>query len=142
MIILNDWYNNSVAYKFAFHIHSDGREAAKTKSILINGRAAEEIIYSRSGFATTNNNSQSERNESGMKTPRAIFHVNQGRRYRFRLIHAGSIDCPIQFSIENHNFSIIALDSYPTEKIENVEAVFLYPGLEFCFKLNFILSFY
>ena len=124
VIILNDWYNNSVAYKFAFQIHADGREAAQTKSILINGRAAEEAVYSRSGY------SQSDCNRSGMKTPRAIFHVNKSRRYRFRLIHAGANDCPIQFSIESHNFSVIALDSNPTEKVENVEAVFLYPGKE------------
>ena len=110
---MNDWFNNSVAYKFAFHIHSDGREAVKTKSILINGRAAEETV---------------NRGNQSMKTPRSVFHVRLGRRYRFRLIHAGVVDCPIQFSVEKHKFSVIALDSYPTQKVENVEAVFLYPG--------------
>jgi FtsP/CotA-like multicopper oxidase with cupredoxin domain len=36
------------------------------------------------------------------------FHVEAGKRYRFRLINAASNVCPFIFQIENHNFTIIA----------------------------------
>ena len=123
VIVFNDWFNDTVTYKFAAHMHSDGREEANAKSILINGHGA------RRAFVNGTNEI--------FKTPRAIFKVSSGERYRFRLIHAGLVYCPIQFSIDNHNFSLISVDSYPIEKLDNLESAFLYPG-----KLNFLILIY
>ncbi|KAF7993644.1 hypothetical protein HCN44_010239 [Aphidius gifuensis] len=43
-------------------------------------------------------------------TPLAVINVEPGVRYRFRMINTISWDCPIQFSIQNHNLTVIATD--------------------------------
>lgn len=34
----------------------------------------------------------------------------QGRRYRFRLVNAGFLNCPLELSIDNHTLLVIASD--------------------------------
>ena len=58
------------------------------------------------------------KNINATEPPRAIFNVTYGYKYRFRLIHAGVLNCPIIFSIDNHNLTIIASDGYATEPFE------------------------
>lgn len=38
----------------------------------------------------------------------AIFHVEVGKKYRFRLINAGFNICPFLMNIEDHSFTIIS----------------------------------
>jgi len=42
--------------------------------------------------------------------PLHIYHVEAGKKYRFRLINSGFNVCPFQFQIESHNFSVIATE--------------------------------
>ncbi|XP_034935980.1 laccase-2-like [Chelonus insularis] len=43
-------------------------------------------------------------------TPLAVFNVQQGLRYRFRIINAFSLGCPAHLIIQNHNLTIISVD--------------------------------
>lgn len=48
-------------------------------------------------------------------TPLALFEVNRGFRYRFRVCSSTNCICPVQFSIDGHNMTIIATDGNPVE---------------------------
>ena len=65
-----------------------------------------------------------------MYTPVEVFNVQLGRRYRFRIASNGLFNCPIQFSIDSHNLTVIASDGAPFEPIE-VESVNVFPGERF-----------
>jgi FtsP/CotA-like multicopper oxidase with cupredoxin domain len=39
-----------------------------------------------------------------------VFHVNEGNKYRFRVINSGINVCPFFMQIEDHNFTIIATE--------------------------------
>lgn len=41
----------------------------------------------------------------------------QGQRYLFRLVGAGSEDCPKELSIEDHTLLVIAMDSKDIEPV-------------------------
>lgn len=46
--------------------------------------------------------------------PRSEFNVTSGKRYRFRLAHAGVISaCAIKVTIEEHSLKIIEIDGSP-----------------------------
>ncbi|PVD18275.1 hypothetical protein C0Q70_20824 [Pomacea canaliculata] len=47
------------------------------------------------------------------QTPFAEFQVEAGRRYRFRVVNAGSLKCPIVLSIDGHQLLLIASDGKP-----------------------------
>lgn len=85
-------------------------------SILINGKGSKNTLMRGKNF---------------FATPRAVFKVQKGKRYRFRLINAGVINCPIEFSIENHLFDLIATDGQPLKKIVDLQAIVLYAGERF-----------
>jgi Multicopper oxidase len=69
------------------------RRSALTESILING-------FGR----------YRDENHEYSNTPIPIFHVQKGKRFRFRLINSATNVCPYQFQIEKHNFTIIATE--------------------------------
>ena len=102
VIIVNDWLNETAIEKFVQHHHSSGDN--KPEAILINGRG---VYY------------QYQTNLKGMnETPQAVFTVQKGYRYRFRLINAASLYCPIKISIDNHNLTIISTDGHDIEPYE------------------------
>ena len=70
VIILHDWFDETIVSKFAFHHHSTTDNNRPT-GILINGKGVD------------------LRQNETIQTPRAIFTVQQGFRYRFRLINSG-----------------------------------------------------
>lgn len=45
-------------------------------------------------------------------TPRSVFRVTAGLRYRFRFISNGILNCPLHVSVEHHNITIIATDGH------------------------------
>ncbi|XP_037958323.1 uncharacterized protein LOC119687869 [Teleopsis dalmanni] len=64
--------------------------------------------------------------------PLQIFNVRQGFRYRFRIINAEFLNCPIMVSIDNHTLLAINSDSYDFEPIE-VGSIVTYAGERFDF---------
>ena len=112
MIILNDWFNESAESKFNSFVHGS-KSTANPNAILINGKA-------------------SQKNSNGSSIfPKAKFYVKKNKRYRFRIINAGVVACPIQFSVQNHTFSVISSDGQPLMVENDVEAIVLYAGLNF-----------
>ena len=87
----------------------------KPDAILINGKG--------SYFEYQNDSNLN----SIIETPRANFTVKQGYSYRFRLINAGSLYCPIQVSIDNHNLTVISTDGNDIEALE-VQVLTIYAG--------------
>mgnify|MGYP002785629689 CR=1 FL=1 len=107
VLILNDWANET-AYKHYSVLDF------KIESILINGKAAHKK------FDTI------EKKQTYEKTLELV-QVKKGYKYRFRLINAGYLFCPLQFSIENHNITIIATDGSLVKPIE-LESLVIYSG--------------
>ena len=118
IMVLNDWINDTSISKFASHHHNDGDN--KPSSILINGKG---VL-----FLSVHNGAEYE-------TPRALFRVRAGFRYRFRVINAGFLYCPMEISIDNHNLTVIASDGKSLEPLE-VESLIIYAGERY----DFILS--
>lgn len=89
VIVLSDWMNQLTEDSFpgvkGKNSHPEG--------LLINGR----------GRATSVNES--------INAVLSVFHVDEGDKYKFRVIGASSNVCPIMFQIENHNFTAVAADS-------------------------------
>jgi FtsP/CotA-like multicopper oxidase with cupredoxin domain len=111
IITVNDWINETALTKFISHHHNDGDN--KPTSILINGKGAFHKFITQNGDTFT--------------TPRAQFSVKHGYRYRFRVINAGFLYCPIQISIDNHNLTIIATDGRLVEPVE-IQNFIIYAG--------------
>ncbi|KAJ8686471.1 hypothetical protein QAD02_022265 [Eretmocerus hayati] len=82
-------------------------------TILINGRGRFQSFDGNDG--------------SKVYTPIAVFNVEQFKRYRFRLIHAGVEDCATQISIDNHSLLVISLDNEDIVPIE-VDVINLWAG--------------
>ena len=49
--------------------------------------------------------------------------VAQGLRYRVRIIHSGTMECPVLFTIDDHSFTIIASDGENIQPIETKSLV-------------------
>ncbi len=111
VVTVLDWINSTSIEKFAGHHHNDGDN--KPRSILINGKGVLVDVYN-------------ERNEA-FRTPRAVFAVEKSKRYRFRLINAGILYCPIEFSVDKHNVTIIATDGNDVEPYE-VQSLIIMAG--------------
>jgi len=119
VITVNDWLNNTSIEKFAGHHHNDGDN--KPRSILINGKGVLQDLYDSAGRL--------------FQTPRAVFTVEQGKKYRFRMINAGILYCPIEVSIDGHNMTVIASDGSDVEPYE-VESVIIMAGERYDFVVD------
>jgi FtsP/CotA-like multicopper oxidase with cupredoxin domain len=108
VITVNDWANVTALENFLNNIYLE------PSAILINGRGALETFFD----ATTGNTYQ---------TPRSVFKVAHGKRYRFRLISSGYLYCPMEFSIDGHNLTLIATDGNPIQPIQ-VQSIIIYAG--------------
>ncbi|XP_053957339.1 uncharacterized protein LOC128862702 [Anastrepha ludens] len=69
------------------------------------------------------------------KMPLQTYHVRHGFRYRFRIINAEFLNCPIAVSIDNHTLTVISSDGYEIEPLE-VGSLVTYAGERFDFVLN------
>jgi FtsP/CotA-like multicopper oxidase with cupredoxin domain len=67
--------------------------------------------------------------------PYEIFFVDQGMRYRFRTINSEYLNCPVEISIDNHNFTVIASDGYDFQPVE-VSSMVTYAGERFDIIIN------
>uniref|UniRef100_A0A182JMG1 Multicopper oxidase n=1 Tax=Anopheles atroparvus TaxID=41427 RepID=A0A182JMG1_ANOAO len=68
--------------------------------------------------------------------PLKVFHVDKGRRYRFRLINAEFLNCPVELSVENHNLTVIASDGFGIQPVEDLGSFVSYAGERFDFVLK------
>ncbi|RUS74771.1 hypothetical protein EGW08_017469, partial [Elysia chlorotica] len=98
VIIVNDWLTRMTLPAFLDHHHDDGDN--KPALMLINGMGAHQEF--KDGNST-------------FYTPRASFTVQGGKKYRFRVISAAILNCPIQISVDGHTMMVIASDGSPFE---------------------------
>ncbi|EEZ98364.1 laccase 1 isoform X1 [Tribolium castaneum] len=116
VITILDWTKEDGTDKFMSHIHNDGDN--KPDTILVNG-------FGRfKHFVGADN--------STVFVPTARFTVEQGYRYRFRVINAGFLNCPIEVSIDNHTLSVISTDGSDFNATE-VDSLVTYAGERFDF---------
>ncbi|GFO06483.1 multicopper oxidase [Plakobranchus ocellatus] len=119
-LVVHDWWNRDIASTFAQHHHSDGTN--KPDSLLINGKGLfHEIQNKETGENST--------------TPREVFEVVQGSRYRFRVASNGIMNCPIKISVDDHLMQIVASDGYSVEPVE-VQYFNIFAGERFDFILT------
>ena len=111
VIFVNDWLNDTSSVEYS---PSKIEAGIKTPtSILINGRGIYKI-------------EMNTRNHS-FATPRSVFNVKYRYKYRFRLISNGAVICPIKFSIDFHNLTVISSDNHYVDPID-VSSITIYPG--------------
>ncbi|XP_046614059.1 laccase-1-like [Neodiprion virginianus] len=110
-MIVMDWDHKTGADKFLAHHHADGDN--KPVNLLVNGLGR----------------------HNGVKTPLATFVVKESVRYRFRVINAGFLNCPIEISIDNHTIYVISTDGNDIQPVE-AESLVTYAGERFDFILQ------
>ena len=114
VIMINDWMNENSLVEYSPSLTELG--AKEPATVLINGR----------GILKTFNNTNGD-NETYV-TPRAVFKVKKGSKYRFRVISSAFGICPFQFSIDQHNLTVIASDNHYIDPVLVLESVFIAPG--------------
>ncbi|XP_053398492.1 uncharacterized protein LOC123558060 [Mercenaria mercenaria] len=119
-MLVNDWLVEMSVNRFAHHHQAGGDN--KPRSMLINGKGVLQEFFDNSGNTSS-------------YTPVEIFHVTRGKRYRFRTISNGILNCPTQISIDGHTLTMMASDGNPFDKIE-VDSFNIFPGERFDFMLN------
>lgn len=120
VISVTDWLNEMTDNRFAAHHHDGGDN--KPDSMLINGKGAfREFLNTTSG--------------GKWNTPYAEFKVSPGKKYRFRVISAVILNCPIQFSIDDHNLMVIASDGGNFDPVV-VDSFNVFTGERFDFVLT------
>lgn len=95
VITIIDWLLYTGMHEFLVHMHYSFYENSNY-TILVNGKGHR---YDKS-------------------FPLEIFQVEQGRRYRFRLVHGGHQVCSVKMSVEGHNLTVIASDGAPVTPTE------------------------
>ncbi|CAG9772968.1 unnamed protein product [Ceutorhynchus assimilis] len=117
-MMLIDWEGISAVEKFLYHSHSIGNN--KPATLLING------MGSQKEFVHENKT---------IYTPLARFPVDQGYRYRFRVINAGYLNCPIEMSVDNHTMEVISSDGADVKPVK-ADSLVTYAGERFDFVLT------
>ncbi|XP_059618869.1 uncharacterized protein LOC132263226 [Phlebotomus argentipes] len=67
--------------------------------------------------------------------PLQIYYVNKDNRYRFRMVNAEFLNCPMELSIDNHTMLVIASDGSEIEPVE-VDSLVSYAGERFDFVVH------
>ncbi|KAI8124068.1 hypothetical protein FF38_00170 [Lucilia cuprina] len=67
--------------------------------------------------------------------PLQTYNVKRGFRYRFRLINAEFLNCPIKISIDNHTLTAFNSDGFDFEAVD-VGSIVTYAGERFDFVVN------
>lgn len=115
VIVLSDWMDQLTEDSFP----GVKNETTFPQSILINGRG-------RYVDKVTNET---------INSPLSVYHVDEGKIYRFRLIGASSNVCPLQLQIESHNFTVIAADSIDVKPF-TADKIFLTAGERYDLVIN------
>lgn len=74
-------------------------------------------------------------NEESEMIPFEVFYVNKENKYRFRLINAEFLNCPMELSVDSHNLTVFSTDGNDVEPIE-VSSFVSYAGERFDFIIN------
>uniref|UniRef100_A0A8D8WL32 Laccase-2 n=1 Tax=Cacopsylla melanoneura TaxID=428564 RepID=A0A8D8WL32_9HEMI len=117
---ITDWSHMLGIEMFNAHHHSDGDN--KPPTILMNGKGRFKKFRVGGGTNVT-------------YTPMEVFTVKKGHSYRFRIINAGYLNCPVELSIDNHKLIAINTDGGDIRPI-TVGSIVSYAGERWDFILN------
>ncbi|KAL1465394.1 hypothetical protein WDU94_004972 [Cyamophila willieti] len=117
---ITDWSHMLGIEMFNAHHHSDGDN--KPPTILMNGKGRFKEFRMGGGNNVT-------------YTPMEVFTVKKGHRYRFRIINAGYLNCPVELSIDRHTLTAINSDGGDIKPI-TVGSIVSYAGERWDFVLN------
>ncbi|XP_033122698.1 laccase-1-like [Anneissia japonica] len=89
--------------------------------------ASENAVPSHPHTLTLLTNGKGDNTDTPSDTPLTVFEVQEGFRYRMRLVNSAFGECNVQLTIESHPFTIIATDGYELSPV-NVDSLILTPG--------------
>ncbi|KAG7213871.1 hypothetical protein KM043_003079 [Ampulex compressa] len=115
-LVVYDWIHELGLEKFLAHHHADGDN--KASNLLING-------FGRFKSAR-------DENATTADMPIATFVVKRNLRYRFRLINAEFLNCPIEVSLQNHTMYVVSSDGRDVEPVL-AQSLVSYAGERFDF---------
>ncbi|XP_072743518.1 uncharacterized protein [Anoplolepis gracilipes] len=115
-LVVADWVHELGLTKFLAHHHADGHN--KAPNLLINGLGRFIAIEGE--------------NKTLADMPISTFIVKPNFRYRFRLINAEFLNCPIEISVDNHTLYVISSDGRDIEPVQ-AESLVSYAGERFDF---------
>eukprot|EP00057_Strongylocentrotus_purpuratus_P023341 XP_011677815.1 PREDICTED: laccase-4-like [Strongylocentrotus purpuratus] len=118
--MISDWMHETAIEVFVLEHHVDVND--DPRSILVNGKAQ------LGGFTDENNG-------TSHATPREVFEVEEGKRYRFRLISTATGGEAFRVSVDNHTLTIIASDGAYVQPVE-VDTLVIYGGERYDVVLN------
>lgn len=111
LLTVNDWFHKPTQSLYAQR-HSSG-QAVKPSALLINGQGPQQ--HDEAGGSAT------------PKVPYAKFLVQNGTRYRLRIINAATTNCPVTVTLDNHDLILLAVDGDSVSPA-NASAVLVNPG--------------
>ncbi|XP_014219306.1 laccase-5-like [Copidosoma floridanum] len=115
VVVINDWARGSGLASYILEYQNN--IVAAPHAILVNG------------FGRFNGSDKSK------LLPRAVFEVEQGKRYRFRLANLGSLNCPVLLSIDRHPMLVISTDGSNIQPVE-VDTIRSLPGERYDFVIE------
>ncbi|XP_011062898.1 PREDICTED: laccase-5-like isoform X2 [Acromyrmex echinatior] len=115
-LIVADWVHELGLTKFLAHYHADGTN--KAPNLLVNGLGRFK-----------------NKNKMVADMPITTFVVKPKSRYRFRLINAEFLNCPIEVSVDNHTLYVISSDGRDIVSVQ-AESLISYAGERFDFIIN------
>ncbi|KAL5012009.1 hypothetical protein ScPMuIL_010560 [Solemya velum] len=118
-IVVNDWLKELAVERFFCHILGTGCSDIPL-AILVQGHGK--------GDPHTLNGVD-------YYTPYSEFHVEQGKKYRFRIIGNGILHCPFKISVDDHVIEVIATDGSPVKGVV-VDSVVVQTGERYDFVLH------
>ncbi|KAE8751779.1 hypothetical protein FOCC_FOCC001628 [Frankliniella occidentalis] len=128
VIILQDWMH--VPAEFVFPGLATRLTGQPADCILINGQGTYTVSSARDGDMVTVTTTVTRPSTGNTTlTPYATFEIESGLRYRFRIINAGSLSCPIQIQFEGHTMNIISADGLDINSgFSEQRALLIYKG--------------
>ncbi|KAG7167805.1 Laccase-1-like 1 [Homarus americanus] len=109
LLMVNDWYHKSTQVQYANRYSGAG--IVKPDAILINGKGPQ----------------QHEEDAATPRVPYARFLVENGTRYRLRMINAAITNCPVTVTVDSHDLIILSADGGRVSPV-NASSILLHPG--------------
>lgn len=115
VIVLSDWMNELTEDSFP----GVRNKSTYAPNILINGKGRWSKTITNETF----------------NSPLSVYHVDEGKRYRFRLIGASSNVCPLIIQVESHSFDVISADANDVKPF-TADKLFISSGERYDIVLN------
>ncbi|XP_018402155.1 PREDICTED: laccase-4-like [Cyphomyrmex costatus] len=132
-LIVADWVHELGLTKFLAHYHADGHN--KAPNLLINGLGRFVAQDNKDPLFPKSVKNSFSFTDQKTDMPITTFVVKPKFRYRFRLINAEFLNCPIEVSVDNHTLYVISSDGRDIASVE-AESLVSYAGERFDFIIN------